>query len=79
MGFTAERNLLLSESQNKYGRYKALANPYPEVSRIAESLAKVDYGTTSQIQLPASEEEVPLGQDGWDFYFKTNIDLAARG
>jgi hypothetical protein len=75
MGFTAERNLLQSDSQTKYGRYKALAMPYPEVARIAEALSRTDAGAGSQVQLPTSEDDIRLGQDAWDPYYRTNIDL----
>ena len=75
MGYTPERNLLLSDSQMKYGKYKALATPYPELARIAESLSKVDSGSTSQVYLPNSEAVAKLGPDAWDPYFRTDLDL----
>src|SRR5262249_15706231 len=49
--------------------------PYPQVTRVAQALARTDYGSTTQIQLPSSEDDVQLGQDAWDYYFKTNIDI----
>ena len=75
MGFTPQRNILLSSSQQAYGEYRALSAPYPQVTRVAQALARLDYGASTQIQLPSSEDDISLGQDGWDYYFKTNIDL----
>jgi hypothetical protein len=74
-GFTAGRRMLLDESTKSYGEYRALATPYPQVARVAEALARTAYGVGTQIALPSSEDDVALGADGWDTYYKTNIDL----
>lgn len=75
MGFTPQKNLLLGDAQRSYGEYKVQAQPYPQVTRVAQALARLDYGSGTMIQLPSSEDDLELGQEGWDSYYKTNIDL----
>lgn len=74
MGFTPQKNLLVRDSQAAYGRYQQLSNPYPQVARVAQSLARLEYGSSSQIALPQSEDDIELGEEAWDPFFKTNID-----
>ena len=75
LGFTPQRNLLVKDSQTAYGRYSQLSNPYPQVTRVAQALARLEYGSTAQLPLPQSEDDLDLGREGWDTFYKTNIEL----
>lgn len=75
MGYRPQLNLLEGEVRRTYGEYKRLSSPYPQVTRVAQALARMDTGAGTQIALPTSEDDLTLGQEGWDTFYKTNLDL----
>jgi hypothetical protein len=75
MGYTPEKNLLSREKNQAYGRYIQLSQPYPQVARVANAYAKLDTAAGTSIRLPQSEDEIPFGEEAWDSFFRTNIDL----
>lgn len=75
MGYRPQFNLLNKEVIKTYGEYMGLFSPYPQVSRVAQALARMDSGSGTQIQLPTSKEDLEFGSEGWDSFYKTNIEL----
>lgn len=75
MGYRPQLNLLDSEVRRSYGVYKQLSSPYPQVTRVAQALARMDSASGTQIALPTSEDDLELGPEGWDSFFKTNLEL----
>lgn len=74
MGYPAQFGALQRDVTQRYGEYIGVAAPYPQVMRVANALARMDNGVGSQIRLPASEDEAGMGEEGWDVYYKTNIE-----
>lgn len=75
MGYRPQLNLLESEVRLTYGEYKRLSAPYPQVVRVAQALARMDTGSGTQIALPTSQDDLELGPEGWDTFYKTNLEL----
>jgi hypothetical protein len=75
MGYTPQLTILTDDSHTKYGQWKALSAPYPELKRIADALAIMDNDSSSTILLPSSDEAAQIGKDAYDRFYKTNIDL----
>jgi hypothetical protein len=74
MGYTAHLAGLQKQVTQRYGEYIVLATPYPQVMRVANALARMDVSVGSQIRLPTSQDDLTLGEEGWEACYKTNLE-----